>query len=342
MTYFRHYLLGRKFLVRTDHQALRWLQHFKDPEGQVARWQKELQCFDYECVHRPGAQHSNADALSHLHEGCPATADADFLISIVALCGIDHSLWAEDQRSDCHIKLLYDRLSTHENRPSKAEMMGHSWEALCLWSAWSHLSIEDDVLYFSHGPNYGKRIVVPKARITSLLTQLHDELGHAGQKKMEQAVLSRFWWPNQRRDIADFCNACSVCLQVKVPIRYHRAPLQPMVSGYPNQLVGMDIIGPLPLSNAGNQFILVLVDYFTKWVEAIPIPEADALSTADALIDHWVTRGAPEQLHADRGSNFESAVVEELCRLLCIQRSRTTAYHPPGKWTSRTHEVVYQ
>ena len=69
---------------------------------------------------------------------------------------------------------------------------------------------------------------------------------------------------------------------------------------------------------------MVLVDYFTKWVEAIMISKADTLTTADALIDNWVTRwGTSEQLHADRGSNFESAVVEELGRLLSIRKSRT-------------------
>lgn len=78
---FRHFLLGRHFTVRTDHQSLRWLQNFREPEGQVARWQEQLQEFDFDCVHRPGSRHSNADSLSRRpprnHGDCPSCCEAD-------------------------------------------------------------------------------------------------------------------------------------------------------------------------------------------------------------------------------------------------------------------------
>jgi len=93
---FRAYLWGRKFIVRTDHNALRWLRNFKDPQGQVARWLEVLAEFDFDVVHRPGLQHGNADALSRLQckqcgmqsGGAPClfhnTCDAD---SSVGFCG---------------------------------------------------------------------------------------------------------------------------------------------------------------------------------------------------------------------------------------------------------------
>ena len=62
--HFRYYLLGRKFLVRTNHHALRWLMSFRQPEGQVARWLERLQEYDFTIEHRPGRNHANADALS--------------------------------------------------------------------------------------------------------------------------------------------------------------------------------------------------------------------------------------------------------------------------------------
>ena len=61
---FHHYLYGRKFVIRTDHGALRWLTNFKNPEGQTARWIEILDTYDYEIQHRPGKNHQNADALS--------------------------------------------------------------------------------------------------------------------------------------------------------------------------------------------------------------------------------------------------------------------------------------
>ena len=62
--YFRHYLTGRKFILRTDHASLRWLKSFKEPEGQLARWLEVLDTFDFDLQHRPGIKHANADALS--------------------------------------------------------------------------------------------------------------------------------------------------------------------------------------------------------------------------------------------------------------------------------------
>lgn len=64
--YFKHYLLGREFVLRTDHNSLRWLHNFQDLEGQLAHWLEQLANFQYKIVHRPGKLHSNADALSRL------------------------------------------------------------------------------------------------------------------------------------------------------------------------------------------------------------------------------------------------------------------------------------
>jgi hypothetical protein len=62
--HFHHYLLGAKFIVRTDHNSLTWLCHFKEVDGQMARWLKTLAQYDFEIVHRKGKQHGNADGLS--------------------------------------------------------------------------------------------------------------------------------------------------------------------------------------------------------------------------------------------------------------------------------------
>ena len=118
---------------------------------------------------------------------------------------------------------------------------------------------------------------------------------------------------------------------MKPPRRFLQAPLQPIITGYPNEIVGVDMVGPLPETPRGNRYILVMVDLFTKWCEAVPIATTDAETTAQAIVENWICRwGAPEQLHSDRGSNFESIIVAELCHLLGVRKSRTTAYHPQG------------
>jgi len=80
LKFFRHYLLGRKFLIRTDHVSLKWLMSFKDLEGQLARWLERLQQYEFEIVHRKGQVHRNADGLSRRHcesENCAYCAKVE-------------------------------------------------------------------------------------------------------------------------------------------------------------------------------------------------------------------------------------------------------------------------
>jgi hypothetical protein len=91
----------------------------------------------------------------------------------------------------------------------------------------------------------------------------------------------------------------------------------------------MDILGPLPETPRGNRYILVIGDYFTKWQEAFPLKDMEAVSVATVLVNDFVCRfGVPESLHTDQGRNFESAVIKEVCKLLDIRKTRTTPTTP--------------
>ena len=89
--HFRPYLYGRKFLLRTDHNSLRWLHNFKEPEGQVARWLETMAEFQYEVIHRPGKQHCNADSLSR---------------GQCRQCGLEVELETDEMFPVCEISLL--------------------------------------------------------------------------------------------------------------------------------------------------------------------------------------------------------------------------------------------
>jgi len=93
--------------------------------------------------------------------------------------------------------------------------------------------------------------------------------------------------------------------------------------------LALDVLGPLPLTEDGNKYILIVADYFTKWVEAYPLPNQEAPTVAEVLVKEYVCRfGVPLLLHSDQGRNFESAVFQGMCQLLGIQKTRTTPYHP--------------
>ncbi|GBO01259.1 hypothetical protein AVEN_207576-1 [Araneus ventricosus] len=91
--------------------------------------------------------------------------------------------------------------------------------------------------------------------------------------------------------------------------------------------MALDILGPPPVTTKGNRYVLVLMDYFTKWPEAIPDQEASTV--AEEVVRSWIScYGVPMILHSDQGTNFNSALFTELCKLLGILKTRTTVLHP--------------
>ena len=108
-----------------------------------------------------------------------------------------------------------------------------------------------------------------------------------------------------------------------------KAPLGKYVVGAPMERIAIDILGPLPLSESGNKYLLVAMDYFTKWPEVYPLPTQTAVAVAEVLVRNFFCRfGTPMEIHADQGRNFESNVFAEVCKIMGIKKTRTTPFHP--------------
>ncbi len=112
-------------------------------------------------------------------------------------------------------------------------------------------------------------------------------------------------------------------------MRRPKAPMSPHNVGAPTERIALDVLGALPTSESGNKYLLIVADYFTKWPEAYPLPNQEATTVAEALVKEFVCRfGVPREIHSDQGRNFESKVFSEMCRLLGMKKTRTTALHP--------------
>ncbi len=122
-----------------------------------------------------------------------------------------------------------------------------------------------------------------------------------------QWLRQRFYWPGFRQDAELHVHCCDVCTAQKGPSRCSHAPLQQYLVGAPMERIGVDILGPFPFKEAGNRFVLVAMDYFTKWPEAYAVPDQSASTTAQRLVDEMFARfGVPDKLHSDQRRNFES------------------------------------
>ena len=337
---YRPYLIGQRFQLRTDHGSLTWLRNFKEPEGQLARWLERLQELDFDVVHRRGAAHSNADALSRLPCRQCGRDSHDTYSTEAAVVTVqlprDHisDSLRDLQLADPTISplLLGKESGTKPDIKSFAHVSRATRKFLQLWD---HLVVRSGILcrQLQSSDRLPGRIqtVIPEALHSEVLTDLHEGTmgGHLGMDKTLSRLKERYYWPGPYNDVRDWCRNCGICAARKTPTPKARAPLQAVVTSYPLQLVAVDILGPFPESPAGNSYILVVADYFTRYTEAYPIPNQEATTVANKLVEEFFFQfSPPERLHSDQGRKFESTIVTEVCKLLGIKKSRTTPYHP--------------
>lgn len=136
-------------------------------------------------------------------------------------------------------------------------------------------------------------------------------------------------WYNMSRDCIDYVTSCGTCNQNKKPNVKPKASLGQFHAGFPLERVHLDILGPFHTSEDGNNYVLMMIDQFTKWIEMAALPDQCALSVAQKFLVHFVvTFGCPLEVHTDQGKNFDSNLFESLCEVLKIAKTQTTPYHP--------------
>ena len=240
--YFRPYLLGRHFQLRTDHGSLSWLCNFKNPEGQLARWLEKLQEYDFEIVHRQGKLHTNADALSRIP--CNQCGRSDETSATVASTVITsptsqacNSL-RDAQLADTELGPLL-RAKEAGRQLSAEDSKAMSRAARRLHQLYDQLTIHNGVLYRQYLiPEVSKVIMqqlIPLSLRPQILQELHEGVtgGHLGTDKTLAKLKERFYWPGHYNDVKNWCRNCHSCAQRKSPSPKYRAALQSVKTGYP-------------------------------------------------------------------------------------------------------------
>uniref|UniRef100_A0A3P9KFW8 Gypsy retrotransposon integrase-like protein 1 n=1 Tax=Oryzias latipes TaxID=8090 RepID=A0A3P9KFW8_ORYLA len=173
--------------------------------------------------------------------------------------------------------------------------------------------------------------LLPKTYRHTVMQHLHEGpiSGHFGAERTLSRLKTRYYWYNMRDDVTLFCQTCASCACRARPKKTPQAPMGSVRVGAPMERIAVDVMGPLNETDRHNRYILVVQDYFSKWVEAYPVPNEQATTVAEKIVSEWVCRyGAPYQLHSDQGANFESAVFQGMCELLGINKTRTTPFRP--------------
>uniref|UniRef100_A0A0G4HT59 Integrase catalytic domain-containing protein n=1 Tax=Chromera velia CCMP2878 TaxID=1169474 RepID=A0A0G4HT59_9ALVE len=303
----RHYLLGKRNALQTDHKALLAWKDKKLNNAKLQRWATELADYDLDIQHVPGRLHSEADALSRLRQKVPnsstAPCKAEGTVHAAPVEPVDTNKTEEtDHRGDREGNVREEREPSEQGEGFLEDLQKHSGgdaytgprirylktgelpqsdrvsRTILLFADRFHM--ENGILYRMEGDR--EQLVVPAALRDRVIASNHDHalFGHLRTRRTLHRVRESFWWPSMANDVKDWCETCGPC-QRRTPARGTDPGVTSIPVSGPRELYGMDIVGPF--------------------------------------------RTAP-----DRGTNFCAEIVSALCRLLGVERIRTTAYHPQG------------
>ena len=236
--------------------------------------------------------------------------------------------WLREQRADPTISRVVHGIE-HNTKPDANEIQLDPLLQNYI-DVWKSLTVESGLLrHCPEGRNYS-RIVVPPTLRTDVMRSLHVP-AHHGYENTLRRIAQRFRWPRVRGDVSVFIRNCDVCDRDRNSNPNLRAPLGQLPADTAFGVLYIDIVGGQGSLSVGAspKSILSMIDGLTGWAEAIPIVDQLAKTVADAVYVHWISRyGVPEQIHSDRGVQFESAIFDELCTTFGIDKTRMTPYRP--------------
>ncbi|HYN44602.1 MAG TPA: hypothetical protein VER35_01250, partial [Candidatus Limnocylindrales bacterium] len=173
------------------------------------------------------------------------------------------------------------------------------------------------------------RIVIPQSLKKLVLKECH-ETGHFDYKRTYGKMKERFYWNGMTKDTRDYVSSCEECQKRNHTKPFKRGQMFSMKVDRKFQLLGVDLYTGIPKGSVTNyDTILVMTDYLTKWVVAVPIKDASATTVAEAIYNNWIIHyGVPEEIISDEGGEFNAkSVYQSLYEVFKIKKLTTTSYH---------------
>ena len=247
--------------------------------------------------------------------------------------------WVREQAQDVVLGRLKGLMKEYgAQKPSKKILKGEIASVKYLSRHWDMLVMDSqDILcrQVSLKQNRGTGVyflqrLVPTRWQAILFARVHRfECMHMGYDRVYTMLFARWYWYGMSQDILDWVRACRACQQAKRGPGGSKMPTKQEFLGGPMLRMGMDLQGPFPTSQGGNRYILVIQDYFSKWIEMFAIPDKTARTVADLLVREVFTRyGVCKKLHSDQGREFDAALTHEVCQLWNVKKTRTSPFAP--------------
>ncbi|GJX67394.1 reverse transcriptase domain-containing protein [Tanacetum coccineum] len=319
---FRSYLVMSKSIVYTDHSAIKYLFAKKDAKARLMRWILLLQEFDIEIRDKKGAENLAADHLSRLenpHQDKLENKEINEAFPLETLGSIalqDQSTpWFADFANYHAGKFVIKGMTSQQKNKFFKDVKHYFW---------------DDPFLFKNCADQVIRRCVSGQEALDILKACHSGPtgGHYGANYTARKIFdSGFYWPTIYKDAHDFVTRCDICQRQGKITQRDEMPQNSIQVCEIFDIWGIDFMGPFP-SSRGNKYILVAVDYLSKWVEAKALPTNDARVVCKFLKTLFSRFGAPRAIISDRGTHFCNDQFTKVMLKYGVTHRLSTAYHP--------------
>nr|GFB33642.1 reverse transcriptase domain-containing protein [Tanacetum cinerariifolium] len=328
---FRSYLIINKSIVYTDHSALKYLFAKKDAKARLLRWILLLQEFDFKVIDTRGAENYAADHLSRLenpYENIFDPKEINKAFPLKTLNKIAHNdpstPWYADLAKYHTRNFIIKGMTSHQKKKFFKDARHYFWD--------------DPYLFRTCVDQIIRRCVVGQEAI-DILKACHNgpTRGHYGASYTTQKVFGLgFYWPSIYKDAFELMKHCDSCQRQGKVSQRDEMPQNFIQICEIFDVWDIDFMGPFP-SSKGSKYILVAVDYLSKWVEAKALPTNDARVVVKFLKSLFSRFGTPKAIISDRGTYFCNDQLSRVMAKYGVTHRLSTSYHSQ---TSRHVEVT--
>jgi transposase InsO family protein len=318
---FDYYLVGRKFEIETDHKSLIEILGSKDLSLlplRVQRFKMRMMRYDYTIFHTPGAKMFIADLLSRPTE--LGSTDECMLQCNVVECYVSASVTENERNSFREGELL----RALESDCASCACLGYMSEG---WpksgkglSGELHklFTCKDRLTEYGGLIMYDARLYVPSTMREQYMQRCHG--GHQGIEKCRRRFRESVWWPGINGDIEKFVTECETCIKHRA-VKHQPVVDNPLPHG-PWSEVGTDVF------YFDDKLYLVVVDYYSRWIEAVYIAAQTSDKVVEALKDVFARYGVPGKLRSDNGPCFNSGCFSEFVRMWGFKHVTSSPHYP--------------